>query len=160
MPRSVSARVVLAFTAAQGTLALESAGYINPPRLSLGTAGRGGSWDQCGQTGRRVEAAPPCPPSYLPDEGPIEAGISHPIDNVASVSWTGFSYAGGSNEASQRTGERVIARQREQGVEVGQTGRLGIEEAEGRGKGEKKRRFLETDGRSEIVSAAVLQRMI
>ena len=40
--------------------------------------------------GRQADALPPpfsrCPFSYLPDGGPIQAGISHPIDNVASVS--------------------------------------------------------------------------
>ena len=74
----------------------------------------------------------------------------------------GFSPAGCSKEPSQRRGERVIAWQREQGVEVGQSGRLGIEESRGERerRGQKKRRFLETDGCSEIVSTAVLQRMI
>lgn len=38
--------------------------------------------------GRQADAFPPllCPFSYLPDRGLTQAGISHPIDNEASVS--------------------------------------------------------------------------
>ena len=83
--RTFSARVVLAF---RGTLAPEF-GWLHKSSPTLpGHGGEvgGGPWDQCGQTGRRARAAPPCPPGYLSDEGPMDAGISHPIDNVASVS--------------------------------------------------------------------------
>lgn len=40
---------------------------------------------ESGQTGWRFLPSC-CPFNYLPDGGPIQAGISHPIDNVASVS--------------------------------------------------------------------------
>lgn len=56
---------------------------INPP-LSTGMMGRLMGAVRADRLTRF--RTPLCPFSYLPDGGPIQAGISHPIDNVASVS--------------------------------------------------------------------------
>lgn len=62
----------------------ESAGQppINFPLIIEGGGAQGTSAGR--QAG--LPPLPLCPLSYLPDSGPIQAGISHPVEDVTSVS--------------------------------------------------------------------------
>lgn len=89
--RASSPSVLLAFMAASLLVPTEVSGEISwasattdKPSCLPGHDGMAHGTS----VGRQADAFPPplCPFSYLPDGGPIQAGIPHPIDNVASVS--------------------------------------------------------------------------